>query len=70
LRDGDFQTACQQSCPARAITFGDKNDPDSEVSRRVRSKREYTVLEEINQKPSVHYLKLVRTASTEEERHG
>ena len=70
LRDGDFETACQQSCPARAIAFGDKNDPESAVSRLVRGNREYTVLEEINLKPSVHYLKLVRPTGVEEERHG
>ncbi len=60
LGDGDIQPACQQSCPARAIIFGDTNDPASEVSKLMRSRRRYRVLEEINVRPSVGYLKLVR----------
>ncbi|MCP5112835.1 MAG: 4Fe-4S dicluster domain-containing protein [bacterium] len=72
LRDGEIQTACQQSCPANAIVFGDKNDPNSKVSALLASSRRYEVLEEINVKPSVGYLKLVRqrSADKEGERHG
>ena len=33
IRDGAVQTACQQSCPARAITFGNVNDPTSRVAQ-------------------------------------
>lgn len=55
-----IQTACQQSCPARAIVFGDMNDPESEVSRWMRSRRYYRVLEEFNFRPSVGYLAVVR----------
>jgi molybdopterin-containing oxidoreductase family iron-sulfur binding subunit len=60
LRDGDIQTACQQSCPAGAIVFGDLNDPNSQVARLMRSNRRYRVLEEINVRPSIAYLKIVR----------
>ena len=56
LDDGRIQTACQQACPARAIVFGDLNDPDSEVSRLHRSRRLYHVLEEIGTRPGVGYL--------------
>ncbi|MBI4461157.1 MAG: 4Fe-4S dicluster domain-containing protein [Acidobacteria bacterium] len=72
LRDGDVQTACQQSCPAHAIAFGDKNDPNSRVSQLLRSPRRYHVLEEINVRPSIGYLKLVRRRreQQETERHG
>ncbi len=72
LRDGEIQTACQQSCPAKAITFGDLNDPKSRVSLLMRAKRRYRVLEEINVRPSVGYLRVVRNRPAEEtgERHG
>jgi molybdopterin-containing oxidoreductase family iron-sulfur binding subunit len=60
LRDGDVQTACQQSCPAQAISFGDLNDPRSRVARQARDPRAYRVLEELNVLPSVSYLSLVR----------
>jgi molybdopterin-containing oxidoreductase family iron-sulfur binding subunit len=73
VRDGDIQTACQQSCPAQAIAFGDLNDPDSRVSKAARDVRGYKVLEELNVRPSVTYLKLVRqdaVASPEDGNHG
>ena len=60
VRDGDVQTACQQSCPARAIAFGDLNDPSSEVARLAGSPRSFRVLEELNVRPSVSYLRMVR----------
>jgi len=67
LRDGEIQTACQQSCPASAIVFGDSNDPASRVSKLLRSSRGYEVLGEINMKPSVGYLKPVRRYGEREE---
>jgi molybdopterin-containing oxidoreductase family iron-sulfur binding subunit len=65
VRDGDIRTACQQSCPAQAIVFGDMNNPDSKVSRLMRSGRAYRVLEEINVRPAVTYLKIVRNRTRE-----
>lgn len=72
LKDGDVQTACQQSCPAGAIVFGDMNDPNSAVSKLIRSGRHYRVLEEINVRPVVGYLSLVRNrpARGGRENHG
>jgi Fe-S-cluster-containing dehydrogenase component len=60
LRDGDIRTACQQTCPAKAIVFGDLNDPQSEASRLMAEGRRFRVLEEINVRPAVGYLKIVR----------
>ncbi len=63
LADGDVQPACQQSCPAQAIVFGDLGDPNSRVSRLARSGRGYGVLEELNVKPAVRYLAAVFDAA-------
>jgi Fe-S-cluster-containing dehydrogenase component/anaerobic selenocysteine-containing dehydrogenase len=60
LLDEELQTACSQSCPAKAIVFGDMNDPGSEISKLMDSGRRYNLLEEIYTKPSVHYLTKIR----------
>ncbi|MDZ7288942.1 MAG: 4Fe-4S dicluster domain-containing protein [candidate division KSB1 bacterium] len=60
LQDGDVQPACVQSCPAQAIVFGDMNDPNSEVSKRMKDPRYYRVLEELGVHPAVGYMTLVR----------
>ncbi len=59
LRDGDVVPACAQTCPTDAITFGDTNDPDSRVSAAVADARAYAVLEHLNTKPAVRYLKKI-----------
>jgi molybdopterin-containing oxidoreductase family iron-sulfur binding subunit len=59
VRDGDIMTACQQTCPTRAITFGNLKDERSEVTRLGRSPRAYHVLEELGTRPSVTYLRKV-----------
>ena len=60
VADGAIKTACQQTCPAEAIVFGDLNDPKSRVARLAASQRVYRVLEELNTRPAVRYLKAVR----------
>jgi molybdopterin-containing oxidoreductase family iron-sulfur binding subunit len=56
IRDGDIQTACQQACPARAIVFGDLNDPASEVAKRKASPLNYGLLTDLNTRPRTTYL--------------
>jgi MoCo/4Fe-4S cofactor protein with predicted Tat translocation signal len=70
VKDGDIRTACEQACPAGAIVFGDLNDPNSRVARLARDQRQYRVLEELNVRPSVNYLKIVRGRAGEEEKNG
>jgi molybdopterin-containing oxidoreductase family iron-sulfur binding subunit len=59
VRDGEMVTACQQTCPARAIVFGDLKDPESRVTKLVEHERGYKIFEEINTYPAVTYLKKV-----------
>jgi anaerobic selenocysteine-containing dehydrogenase/Fe-S-cluster-containing dehydrogenase component len=60
VRDGEIMPACAQTCPTGAITFGDLKDKESRVSRLSEDKRSYRVLEEVNTKPSVFYLKKIK----------
>ncbi len=56
IKDGALQPACAQSCPAKALVFGDLNDPDSEVSRLSRSPRGSKLLDELGTAPKITYL--------------
>jgi len=57
VRDGEVRTACSQSCPAEAITFGDLDDPESRVSMLAALERSSRLLEDLSTEPSVIYLK-------------
>jgi molybdopterin-containing oxidoreductase family iron-sulfur binding subunit len=56
VRDGEILPACAAACPARAIVFGDLNDPQSRVSKMSKMDRGYRMLTELGVKPSVTYL--------------
>jgi len=56
IADGAIQTACQQSCPADAIVFGDAQNPKSRIAALRKDDRYFVVLEELNLKPAVGYL--------------
>ena len=60
LKDGDVKTACQQACPASAISFGDLMDPESRVVADKKDPRNYALLAELNSKPRTTYLAKVR----------
>jgi molybdopterin-containing oxidoreductase family iron-sulfur binding subunit len=60
IRDGEIVTACQQTCPAQAIVFGDLNDPKSRVRSLHGHDRSYAMLEELNVKPRTRYLAKLR----------
>ena len=65
IRDGEVTTACEAACPARAIVFGDLNDPSSRVRQRKASPLDYGLLEELNTRPRTTYLARVRNPNPE-----
>ena len=56
VKDGEIKPACVQSCPAKAMVFGDLNDPESEVSKLFESPRGSKLLEDLGTLPKVNYL--------------
>ncbi len=76
--DGEIITACAQSCPTGAITFGDILDPNTKVAQLLESEKEgraFQLLEEINVIPQVSYLVKIRNnnkavVAHEEGHHG
>jgi Fe-S-cluster-containing dehydrogenase component len=60
VEDGKIQTACAQSCPTDAITFGDLHDENSAVAKLYKDERMYKVLDDIGIQPTVFYLTKVR----------
>ncbi|HEX7879989.1 MAG TPA: TAT-variant-translocated molybdopterin oxidoreductase [Candidatus Eisenbacteria bacterium] len=56
IRDGEIVTACQQACPAEAITFGDINDPNSRVAKLKADTLNYGILTDLNTRPRTSYL--------------
>ena len=68
VKDGDVQTACQQTCPTQAITFGDLKDGGARVSKLSANPRSYHVLHELGTRPAVTYL--ARVVRQETAGHG
>jgi len=61
VEDGEVSPACVQSCPTKALTFGNLNDPKSAVSQRAAEERGYKILDKyLNTQPAVTYLKRKR----------
>jgi molybdopterin-containing oxidoreductase family iron-sulfur binding subunit len=60
VRDGEIVTACQEACPTQAISFGNINDPASEVAANKSSNRNYDLLGELNVRPRTSYLAKLR----------
>jgi Fe-S-cluster-containing dehydrogenase component len=54
--ENGLEPACVTTCPTDALVFGDTEDADSPVSRYLREKDTWQLLEEAGTKPSVHYV--------------
>jgi len=57
LAEGDFQPACAESCPSRAIVFGDLDNPNHRVHELSRGPRASRMMEDLGTQPKVFYLK-------------
>jgi tetrathionate reductase subunit B len=52
---GDGTTACAEACTHNAITFGDLNDPDSDISKMLKKHGGYQLRAELGLNPGVRY---------------
>ncbi len=65
IADGEIVTACQQACPASAITFGNINDKGSRVAKLRSDERAYQVLADQNTRPRTTYMAAVLNMNQE-----
>lgn len=56
LAEGDYITACAETCPNGAITFGDLLNPDHKVHELSQSPNAFRLLERLGCKPQVYYM--------------
>jgi molybdopterin-containing oxidoreductase family iron-sulfur binding subunit len=54
--DQGLKPACIESCPAHARYFGDMDDPESDVSRLIKTERGFQLAPEFGTNPRVYYL--------------
>ncbi len=70
----NVKVACAQACPSDCITFGNVNDPESEISKARSDKhRAFYVMEQLHVLPNVSYLAKVRNTDRKlgaTEEHG
>jgi molybdopterin-containing oxidoreductase family iron-sulfur binding subunit len=65
IAEVELATACQQSCPADAIVFGNLNDPSTRVTKAHQDERSYSLLNELGTRPRTLYLSRVRNPNPE-----
>ncbi|WP_341657831.1 4Fe-4S dicluster domain-containing protein [Blattabacterium cuenoti] len=66
IQDEELETACSVSCPTKAITFGDINDPTSLISKKIQNSRSYKLLDFIGIRPNVSYQLKIRNKNKNE----
>ncbi|MGY4513522.1 Fe-S-cluster-containing dehydrogenase component [Bradyrhizobium sp. USDA 3650] len=66
LGPDEVQTACQNACPTRAISFGDLNQANAEINHRKADPRHYALLGHLGTRPRTTYLADVRNPAPSE----
>jgi len=51
-----YNAACEDACPAKAITFGNLRDPHSEVARLSKDPNAFRILQKLHTEPKVYYI--------------
>jgi phenylacetyl-CoA:acceptor oxidoreductase subunit 1 len=66
-KDREATPACVNTCPARALTFGDLDDSESEISRLIRDKKGFQLHPEYDTDPSIYFIdgKIGQSQTTE-----
>lgn len=54
--DRDATPACVNTCPARALTFGDLDSADSEISKLIRENNSFQLHPEYDTDPSIYFI--------------
>ncbi len=54
--DAEATPACANACISKALTFGDRDDPQSEVSRLLAENQSFRMHEELDTDPGFYYL--------------
>jgi Fe-S-cluster-containing dehydrogenase component len=57
LSQGKTTTACQITCPSKVRIFGDLDDPNSEISKVLKTREYFTLKPEKKTKPKLFYLR-------------
>ncbi|NLA75490.1 MAG: 4Fe-4S dicluster domain-containing protein [Deltaproteobacteria bacterium] len=55
LGEEEYITACTEACPAKAIVFGDLNNPDHKISQMINNSNTFRLLERLKTEPKVYY---------------
>ncbi len=54
--DTGLAPGCMSNCPGRVFSFGDLNDPNSEVSQKLKGAASFRLAEEFGTEPRIYYL--------------